>query len=257
MALLLFTAVSAQTPGQNGAMPKVVFEKYTLSNGLQVILHVDRKLPVVHVNQWFHAGSKNERPGRTGFAHLFEHMMFQGSKNAAEEYFVYVEKAGANLREGGVNGTTNNDRTNYFATVPSGNLELLLWVESDRLATLPEALTKEKLDNQRDVVKNERRQGLENQPYGRAFKLITENLFPAGHPYSWTVIGSHEDLTAASLEEVTEFFRTYYTPNNLSLVIAGDFDPAEAKRLVEKYFGSIPPGPALDRPSRWIPQLDG
>jgi zinc protease len=207
IALLSFIAAGAQTPGQNGAMPKVVFEKYTLANGLQVILHVDRKLPVVHVNQWFHVGSKNEKPGRTGFAHLFEHMMFQGSKHASEEYFVYVEKAGANLREGGVNGTTNNDRTNYFATVPSGNLELLLWVESDRLATLPDALTKEKLDNQRDVVKNERRQGLENQPYGRAFKLITENLFPAGHPYSWTVIGSHEDLTAASLEDVTEFFR--------------------------------------------------
>jgi zinc protease len=257
IALLSFIAAGAQTAGQDGAMPKVEFEKYTLANGLQVILHVDRKLPVVHVNQWFHVGSKNEKPGRTGFAHLFEHMMFQGSKHASEEYFVYVEKAGANLREGGVNGTTNNDRTNYFATVPSGNLELLLWVESDRLATLPDALTKEKLDNQRDVVKNERRQGLENQPYGRAFKLITENLFPAGHPYSWTVIGSHEDLTAASEDDVKEFFRTYYTPNNLSLVIAGDFDPAEAKRLVEKYFGGIPPGPALDRPSRWIPRLDG
>jgi len=254
---MLVAPTGAQTSGQNGAMPKVVFEKYALSNGLQVILHIDRKLPIVHVNQWFHVGSKNEKPGRTGFAHLFEHMMFQGSKNATEEYFNYVERAGANLREGGVNGTTNNDRTNYFVTVPSANLELMLWLEADRLATLPEALTKEKLDNQRDVVKNERRQGLENQPYGRAFKLITENLHPAGHPYSWTVIGSHEDLTAASPDDVKEFFRTYYTPNNLSLVIAGDFDPAEAKRLVEKYFGGIPPGPALDRPTRLIPQLDG
>ncbi|MDZ7268789.1 MAG: insulinase family protein [candidate division KSB1 bacterium] len=256
-ALLLFALAQAQPRPGTGDMPRVEFEKYTLANGLQVILHVDRKLPIVHVNQWFHVGSKNEKPGRTGFAHLFEHMMFQGSKNAAEEYFTYVEKAGANLREGGVNGTTDNDRTNYFATVPSGNLELLLWVESDRLATLPEALTQAKLDNQRDVVKNERRQGLENQPYGRAFKLIVENLHPAGHPYSWTVIGSHEDLSAASLEDVKEFFRTYYTPNNLSLVIAGDFDPAEAKRLVEKYFGGIPPGPALDRPTRWIPRLEG
>lgn len=228
--------------------PKIAFETYTLANGLRVILHVDRKLPIVHVNQWFHVGSKNEKPGRTGFAHLFEHIMFQGSKNAPGEYFSYAEKAGANLREGGVNGTTNNDRTNYFATVPSGNLEHLLWLESDRLATLGDALTKENLDSQRDVVKNERRQGLENQPYGRAFKLAFEAVYPSGHPYSWPVIGSHEDLTAASLDDVKEFFKTYYTPNNLSLAITGDFDPAEAKRLVAKYFGGIPAGPALDRP---------
>jgi zinc protease len=238
-------------------VPKIEYEKYTLPNGLQVILHVDRKLPVVHVNQWYHVGSKNERFGRTGFAHLFEHMMFQGSKHADGEYFTYVEKAGANLATGGVNGTTSYDRTNYFATVPSGNLEYLLWLESDRLATLADALTKEKLDNQRDVVKNERRQSLENQPYGRAFKLIDENLFPAGHPYSHDVIGSHEDLTAASLEDVQQFFRTYYTPNNLSLVIAGNFDVDEAKRLVEKYFAGIPAGPALDRPGVWVPKLDG
>ncbi|HEY6049902.1 MAG TPA: pitrilysin family protein, partial [Thermoanaerobaculia bacterium] len=243
------TAVSAATP-------KIEFEKYTLPNGLQVILHVDRKLPIVNVNQWFHVGSKNEKAGRTGFAHLFEHMMFQGSKNTGD-YFVTAEQAGANLQEGGVNGTTNTDRTNYFATVPSGNLERILWLESDRLATLADALTKEKLDNQRDVVKNERRQGLENTPYGRWYKLTTENLHPASHPYSWTVIGSHEDLTAASLEDVKEFFRTYYTPNNLSLVIAGDFDPAEAKRLVEKYFAGIPAGPPLDRPTLWIPTLSG
>jgi zinc protease len=257
------TSVLAQdaTVGQasqgQAPVPKVEFEKYTLPNGLQVILHVDRKLPVVHVNQWFHVGSKNEKANRTGFAHLFEHVMFQGSKNATGEYFSYVEKAGANLFTGGVNGTTSNDRTNYFATVPSGNLEYLLWLESDRLATLGEALTKEKLDNQRDVVKNERRQGLENVPYGRAFKLLYENLHPKGHPYSWDVIGIHEDLTAASLEDVQEFFKTYYSPNNLSLVIAGDFDPVEAKRLVAKYFGPIPPGPALDRPALNIPRLDG
>ena len=258
LLLLLASSALAQTSTNDAAgVPKVTFEKYTLPNGLQVILHVDRKLPVVHVNQWFHVGSKNEKVNRTGFAHLFEHMMFQGAKNTPNEYFAYIEKAGANLFTGGVNGTTNNDRTNYFATVPSANLEYVLWLESDRLATLTEALTKEKLDNQRDVVKNERRQGLENQPYGRAFMLITENVFPKGHPYSWDVIGSHEDLTAASVEDVKEFFKTYYTPNNLSLVIAGDFDPAEAKRLVEKYFGSIPPGPALDRPARWVPKLDG
>jgi zinc protease len=253
-------AASGQSQAPNPAAPsapKIEYEKYTLPNGLQVILHVDRKLPIVHVNQWYHVGSKNERPGRTGFAHLFEHMMFQGSGNAKQDYFTYVETLGANLQEGGVNGTTNQDRTNYFATVPSSNLETLLWLESDRLATLPEAMTKEKLDNQRDVVKNERRQGLENTPYGRWYKIVLESLHPAGHPYSWPVIGSHEDLTAASLEDVTDFFKTYYAPNNLSLVIAGDFDPAEAKRLVEKYFGSIPAGPALDRPTLWIPTLSG
>jgi zinc protease len=252
-----FSPALAQTAQPTAAVPKVDFEKYTLPNGLQVILHVDRKLPVVHVNQWFHVGSKNEKLNRTGFAHLFEHMMFQGSQNASGEYFSYIEKAGANLFAGGVNGTTNNDRTNYFATVPSANLEYVLWLESDRLATLADALTKEKLDNQRDVVKNERRQGLENQPYGRAFKLLFENLHPKGHPYSWDVIGIHEDLTAATLDDVREFFKTYYAPNNLSLVIAGDFDPAEAKRLVAKYFGPIPPGPALDRPARNIATISG
>jgi zinc protease len=232
------------------AVPKVEFEHYELPNGLDVILHVDRKLPIVHVNQWFHVGSKNERRGRTGFAHLFEHMMFQGSKHASEEYFVYAERAGANLQEGGVNGTTSNDRTNYFITAPAGKLEYLLWLESDRLATLLDAVDEAKFRNQVDVVRNERRQGLENTPYGRWHKLLLENLYPAEHPYSWTVIGSHEDLAASSLEDVKDFFRTYYSPNNLSLVIAGDFDPAEARRLVEKYFGPIPPGPALDRPER-------
>ncbi|MGH9368614.1 MAG: M16 family metallopeptidase, partial [Thermoanaerobaculia bacterium] len=265
-SLLLSVSLAAASPAAQspaapvappaGHVPAVAFEKYTLPNGLQVVLHVDRKLPIVHVNQWFHVGSKNEKPGRTGFAHLFEHMMFQGSKQAPHDYFTYAERAGANLAEGGVNGTTNNDRTNYFVTVPSGSLEFVLWLESDRLATLTDAINKEKLDNQRDVVKNERRQGLENTPYGRWFKLAVEELFPAGHPYSWTVIGSHEDLTAASLDDVTEFFKIYYTPNNLSLVVAGDFDPAEAKRLIEKYFGGIPAGPPLDRPKLWIPTLE-
>jgi zinc protease len=256
-------AQPAQQTGRNTAaagessVPKINFEKYTLSNGLQVILHVDRKLPMVHVNQWFHVGSKNERAGRSGFAHLFEHMMFQGSKHAPGEYFSYVEAAGANLSEGGVNGTTSQDRTNYFATVPSGNLEQLLWLESDRLATLPDAITIEKLNNQRDVVKNERRQGLENQPYGRWFKLIMENLYESRHPYATDVIGSHEDLTAASLDDVKEFFKTYYTPNNMTLAVVGDFDPAEAKRLIEKYFGTIPAGPALDRPAKGVSKLEG
>ncbi len=270
-ALLVALSLPGQTPAPrkprprtvpaparaSGAAPRIEFEKYTLSNGLQVILHVDRKLPIVHVNEWFHVGSKNEKPGRTGFAHLFEHEMFEGSKNAPGKYWARMELAGANVSEGGVNGTTNNDRTNYFATVPSGSLEYVLWIESDRLATLGQHLTQENLDAQRAVVKNERRQSLENQPYGRAFDLIFQNLFPAGHPYSWSVIGSQEDLSAASLEDVQEFFARYYAPNNLSLVIAGDFDPAAAKKLVEKYFGDIPPGPPLDRPERWIPELTG
>jgi zinc protease len=237
-------------------VPRIEFEKYTLPNGLQVILHVDRKLPMVHVNSWYHVGSKNEKLGRTGFAHLFEHMMFEGSKDANDKYFKFIGQAGANLFEGGVNGTTSTDRTNYFATVPSANLEYTLWIESDRLATLTDVLTKAKLDTERDIVKNERRQGLENQPYGRAFMLLSQNLYPAGHPYSHDVIGSHEDLTAASVDDVTEFFKTYYTPNNLSLAITGDFEIADAKRLIEKYYGPIPPGPALDRPRHWVPALE-
>ena len=254
--LFLAAALTAAVPlAFPQDVPKIEFEKYILPNGLQVILHVDRKLPMVHVNSWYHVGSKNERAGRTGFAHLFEHMMFEGSKNANVKYFTFIGQAGANLFEGGVNGTTNSDRTNYFATVPSANLEYVLWLESDRLATLTDVLTKAKLDNERDIVKNERRQSLENQPYGRAFMLIQQNVFPAGHPYSHDVIGSHEDLTAASVEDVSEFFKTYYTPNNLSLAITGDFEIAEAKRLIEKYFGPIPPGPALDRPKHWIPAL--
>jgi zinc protease len=244
-------------PAPAAAVPKVAFEKHVLPNGLELILHVDRKLPIVHVNQWFHVGSKNEVPGRTGFAHLFEHLMFQGSTHVPGEYFSIIEKMGANLREGGVNGTTSGDRTNYFATVPSANLEALLWVESDRLATMLDQTDQKKLDNQRDVVKNERRQGVDDPPYGRAYELLVTNFAPAGHPYSWPGIGSMEDLTAASLDDVKAFFRRYYTPNNLSLVIAGDFDPAEAKRLVEKYFGGLAPGPALDRPRRWIPIIDG
>lgn len=254
---VMFFAIISQIYAQPTNTPKVEFEKYTLPNGLQVILHVDRKLPVVHVNEWVHVGSKNEKIGRTGFAHLFEHMMFQGSKNAVGEYFSYVEKAGANLFEGGVNGTTDWDRTNYFATVPSSNLENILWLESDRLATLTDVLTKKNLDNQRDVVKNERRQGLENTPYGRWIKLVMENLHPYRHPYSNDVIGSHEDLTAASEDDVKEFFKTYYTPNNMTLAIVGDFDVAEAKRLIEKYFGTLPAGAALDRPSKEIVKLSG
>ena len=256
LALVVSSLFAPLAPASDEA-PRIAFEKYTLPNGLQVILHVDKKLPIVHVNEWFHVGSKNEKPGRTGFAHLFEHLMFEGSKDAPGKYLTFAERLGANLREGGVNGTTNPDRTNYFITVPAGGLERVLWLESDRLATLMDFLTKENLDHQREVVRNERRQGLENTPYGRAFKLIFESVYPAGHPYSWLTIGSQEDLSAATFDDVKDFFRTYYTPNNLSLIVAGDFDPAEAKRLVTKYFGPIPPGPALDRPGRSVPAFSG
>ena len=253
LALLLSATASA---APKLTVPKVPFEKYVLPNGLQVIFHQDKKLPLVHVNLWYHVGSKNEKPGKTGFAHLFEHMMLQGSKNASQDFFTLMQRAGARPGRDS-NGTTANDRTNYFSTAPSGSLEFLLWVHSDLLATLLDALTQAKLDNQREVVRNERRQRVDNVPYGRWYSLMVANLYPPGHPYSWPVIGSHEDLAAASLEDVKAFFRTYYTPNNLSLVISGDFQPAEAKRLIEKYFGSIPPGPALDRPGRYIPKLDG
>jgi zinc protease len=235
--------------------PKVEYEKYTLPNGLQVILHIDRKLPIVHINHWFHVGSKVEQPGRTGFAHLFEHLMFEGSKHAPGGYFKYIEQAGGNLREGGVNGTTSYDRTNYFSTVPSGNLKHVLWLESDRIATLPDALTSENFENQREVVRNERRQTMENQPYGRWLSLINEHLYPAGHPYVWPIIGSHEDLEAATIEDVTDFFKMYYTPNNLSLVVAGDFDIDHARAEIERFYGELPAGPLLDRRTRWIPNL--
>ena len=237
--------------------PVIDFEKYRLANGLQVILHSDAKLPVAHVNLWYHVGSKNEQPGRTGLAHLFEHMMFQGSGNADGEYLTFLERAGANMREGGVNGTTSFDRTNYFETVPSEALEYVLWLESDRMGYLADALTQEKLDNQRGVVKNERRQSYENVPYGRALQLIFENLFPRGHPYSWIVIGSQEDLDATSLQETKDFFYRHYAPNNCSLVIAGDFDRVQAKDWVEKYFGPLPPGPPLERPRLWVPRMEG
>ncbi len=234
------------------SLPELKFEKYKLPNGLEVILHEDHSIPMVAVNVWYHVGSKNEKPGRTGFAHLFEHMMFQGSKHHDKEYFEPLQKVG-----GAINGSTNEDRTNYWENVPSNQLELALWLEADRMGFLLPAMTQEKLDNQRDVVKNERRQGLENQPYAKAYDLLPTLLYPKDHPYSWPVIGSMADLSAASLEDVSEFFKTYYAPNNASLCIAGDFDPADAKKLVEKYFSAIPAGPPVDRLEAWRPQLEG
>lgn len=250
--LLLSLMTSIVTAQKNDALPKLKYEEYRLKNGMRVILHQDDSTPIVAVNLWYHVGSKNEVTGRTGFAHLFEHMMFQGSKNYNDDYFKPLQEAGATI-----NGSTNVDRTNYFEVVPSNFLELALFMESDRLGGLLEAMTQEKLDNQRDVVKNERRQRVDNQPYGTAFERIAELMYPKEHPYSWTTIGSLDDLSNASMDDVKEFFRQYYVPNNTSLVVAGKFDPKQAKKWIEKYFGVIPKGKAIKRPNPPMPKLDG
>jgi zinc protease len=226
------------------SVPELEFEKYKLSNGLEVILLEDHRLPLVAVNLWYHVGPANERPGLTGFAHLFEHMMFEGSKYAGEKaHFRYLESAGAS----DLNGTTDFDRTNYFETLPSNQLELALWLESDRMGFLLDKLDDEKLENQRDVVRNERRQSIESAPYGLVQEEVFHQLFPSDHPYYASVIGSHADIEAARLEDVREFFRLYYAPNNASLAVVGDIDPAKTKALVEKYFGPIPPGPTVPK----------
>ena len=213
------------------------FENYTLDNGLQVILHRDPRAPTVAVNIWYHVGSGDEMPGKSGFAHLFEHMMFQGAKHIGEDvHFDVLREIGAT----GINGTTNSDRTNYYEIVPRHELETALWLESDRMGYLLDVLTDEKLDEQRAVVKNERRQRYENPPYGEARKFIAEALYPQGHPYHHLTIGIHEDLDAASLDDVTAFFQKWYGPDNASLVVAGDFDEAKTKEMIEEYFGSFP-----------------
>jgi len=235
-------AVLAQ--GQRGVptdMPRIAFEKYELPNGLEVILSENHRLPLVAVNLWYHVGPANEDPGRTGFAHLFEHMMFQGSANVAKgDHFAMINEVG-----GIPNASTWTDRTNYFETLPSHELELALWLESDRMASLLPAMTQEKLDNQRDVVKNERRSSVDNQPYGTAEERMQALLWPEGHPYHHSTIGSMEDLSAASLEDVSRFFATYYAPNNAVLTVAGDFDPDAALAAIERYFGPIPANPDL------------
>ncbi len=216
-------------------------QRHTLDNGLKVVLRREAALPLVAVNLWYHVGSKNERPGRTGFAHLFEHMLFQGSANVGtNEHFRQVQQVG-----GVANGSTWYDRTNYYETVPAHNLDLALWLESDRMGFFLPALTQENLDNQRDVVMNERRQRVENQPYGRAGETLNELVYPAGHPYRWPVIGYMEDIAAATLEEVRAFFTTYYTPSNAVISVVGDVDPAEALARVDAWFGEIPPGPPV------------
>ena len=221
----------------------IPFTKYVLDNGLTLIVHEDHKAPIVAVNIWYHVGSKNEKPGRTGFAHLFEHLMFNGSENFNTDYFKALESIGAT----DLNGTTNNDRTNYFQNVPLAGLDQVLFLESDRMGHLLNAIDQAKLDEQRGVVQNEKRQG-DNQPYGREYEIVTQASYPKGHPYSWTVIGSMEDLSAASLEDAKEWFKTYYGPSNAVLSIAGDIKPQEILDKVKKYFGDIPPGPSLSKP---------
>ena len=243
-------APAGSSPGAAGSLPTISYTEFKLANGLHVILHEDHSTPIVGVNLWYHVGSKNESPGKTGYAHLFEHMMFQGSKNYDDDYFKPIQEAGGTL-----NGSTNSDRTNYFEVVPSNFLELALFMEADRMGGLLEVLNEVKLANQRDVVKNEKRQNYDNQPYGLIGAKINETLYPANHPYHWLTIGSLDDLTAASREDIAAFFRTYYTPRNASLSIAGDFNPAEARRLVEKHFGNIPGGPAVTRPHPAQPRL--
>jgi len=221
----------------------------TLGNGLRVLLHEDRRLPVVHVALWYHVGSKNEQPWRTGFAHLFEHLMFEGSRHNNSHFIRLMERAGASLSAGGVNGTTSHDRTNYYETVPREALGLALWAESDRMAYLLDVLDQTKLDTQREVVRNERFQRMDNVPYGTAWEKMFHALFPPGHPYSWDVIGDMAHLAASDLGEVHDFFRTWYAPNNAVLVVAGDYDERRAMELVRRYFGPIPPGRVPGRPS--------
>lgn len=226
----------------------IPFVSYTMPNGLRLVVHEDHKAPIVAINVWYHVGSKNERPGKSGFAHLFEHLMFNGSTHFNDDYFQALLAIGAT----DLNGTTNNDRTNYFQNVPTAALDQVLWLESDRMGHLLGALDQEKLDEQRGVVQNEKRQR-ENVPYGREQEIIVSEMFPKGHPYSWTVIGSMEDITGATLEDCREWFKSFYGAANAVLVISGDVDPQDVYQRVLKYFGEIPPGPAIARPKINIP----
>src|SRR6202158_3040250 len=226
------------------ATPTIKFEKYTLPNGLVVILSEDHRLPLVSTNIWYHVGPANELPGRTGFAHLFEHMMFEGSKHVSgNSHIRFLKAAGAS----DLNGTTDFDRTNYFETLPSNQLELALWLESDRMGYLPDQLNQANLSRQQDVVRNERRERLENSPYGVVEERLFHPIFPKEHPYYGRIIGSHSDIQAAKLEDVKNFFKLYYAPNNASLAIVGDFDPEKARALVEKYFGPLKRGEEVPR----------
>jgi zinc protease len=239
---LLVTLVAAAASAGAAERLTVPYEMFRLPNGLTVIVHEDHSTPIVSVNCWYHVGSGRETPGRTGFAHLFEHLMFEGSKNVPEGAFDrWLEAVG-----GDNNGSTNNDRTNYWENAPANALEVPLFLESDRMGFLLDTMSPEKVDGQRDVVKNERRQGVENQPYGRVTDLMPPALFPKDHPYSWPVIGSMDDLTAASYQDVVGFFKRWYGPANASLVVAGDVDAREVRRAVEKWFADVPKNEPAD-----------
>src|SRR5437588_4394816 len=231
---------------------EIPYKKFTLDNGLTLIVHEDHKAPILAVNMWYHVGSKNEKPGKTGFAHLFEHLMFGGSEHSQGRYIDTMERIGAT----DLNGTTNPDRTNYFQNVPTSAVDFTLWMESDRMGHLLGALDQKTLDLQRGVVQNEERQG-ENQPYGVTRQLLTQNTYPAGHPYSWTTIGDMADLDAASMKDVQEWFKTYYGPSNVVLVLAGDIDAKIAREKVEKYFGDIPSGPPVAHQQVWVAKMTG
>ena len=248
------TLAMASSPGVEDMISEIdiPYQRFVLENGLTLIVHEDHKVPIVAVNVWYHVGSKDESPGRSGFAHLFEHLMFNGSEHFDNDYFQALERVGAT----DLNGTTSNDRTNYFQNVPTSALDLASWMESDRMGHMLGAITQEKLDEQRGVVQNEKRQG-ENRPYGVTRELIVQNTYPAGHPYSWTVIGSMEDLNAAQLEDVREWFRSYYGPNNAVIAIAGDVDPETALSTVNKYFGNIPAGPPVAQQKVWVAKMTG
>ena len=250
-AIFILLVCIAALKGNAATEVDIPYKETVLQNGLRVIVHEDHKAPIVAVNVWYHVGSKNEVPGKTGFAHLFEHLMFNGSENFKGEYFEPLAKVGAT----DLNGTTNTDRTNYFQNVPNTATDLILWMESDRMGHLLGAIDQEGLDTQRGVVQNEKRQG-ENEPYGMVYEVIAKNIYPPSHPYSWTTIGSMEDLNAASLEDVQEWFKTYYGPNNAVVVIAGDIKTEKAFELAEKYFADIPPGPPISKPGVWIPKLE-
>lgn len=230
----------------------IPYEKFTLDNGLTVVVHEDRKTPIVAVNIWYHVGSKDEGPDQTGFAHLFEHLMFQGSEHWEGEYFEPFERAGATE----MNGTTSTDRTNYFANVPTPALDMALWMESDRMGHFLGAVDQARLDEQRGVVLNEKKQRA-NQPYGEVWELMPPNTYPEGHPYSWSTIGSEKDLKAAELEDVRAWFKRYYGPSNAVLVLAGDIDAETAREKVKRYFGDIPAGPTLDKQKTWIARMEG
>ena len=245
---VLLALVAAPAAAQDVSIPHTTFQ---LPNGLKVIVAEDHSTPIVTVNVWYHVGSGYEKQGRTGFAHLFEHVMFEGSKNVKEgDFDNLLEAAGAQN-----NGSTTVDRTNYYEILPANALPLALWLEADRMGGLLDAMSQSKLDGQRDVVKNERRQRYENTPYGLLFETAYEALYPAGHPYSWTTIGSMADLSAATVEDVSEFFRTYYVPNNAVLSIVGDVNTAEVRRLVEQYFSWIPAGRPVTRPNIPVPAI--